>query len=128
MPKYYPINETTARRAHDMMSMRDYAEGSKTAEYKTMVDDAYELGERQKSRVDPMYHEKIDDLVDTYARKLAANMNDESRIGTMCPSILISGGGNFPVSKKEKQNAAAERNRQEWNHIQGLLSKIFSFW
>ena len=40
-----------------------------------MVDKAVEIGERQKKRVDPMYHEKIDSLVDTYARKLAENMN-----------------------------------------------------
>lgn len=123
---YYPINESTARRAHEMMSFRDYTEGSKTAEYKRMVDQAVELGERQKQRVDPMYHAKIDCLVDVYARRLADNMNEESRIGTMCPSILISGGGNFPVRKKEKQNSAAERNRQEWNDIQGILHKIES--
>ena len=29
---YYPIDETTARRAHEMMSMRDYTPGSTTAE------------------------------------------------------------------------------------------------
>ena len=33
------------------------------------------IAEQQKSRVDPMYHEKIDHLLDTYARKLAENMN-----------------------------------------------------
>lgn len=31
---YYPINESSARTAHNMMSMRDYAEGSTTAEYR----------------------------------------------------------------------------------------------
>ena len=29
---YYTINEVTAKQAHDMMSMRDYEPGSKTAE------------------------------------------------------------------------------------------------
>lgn len=124
--KYYPINESLARSAHDMMSMRDYKEGSTTAEYRRMVDNAAELAERQKRRVDPMYHEKIDRLLDTYARKLADNMNQASRIGTMCPSILIAGGSNFNVRKKERQNAASDRNMAEYQEIQGLLHKIKS--
>lgn len=28
--KYFPINESSARTAHNMMSMRDYSEGSTT--------------------------------------------------------------------------------------------------
>ena len=43
---YYPIDEQSARSAHDMMSMRDYTAGSKTAEYKGYADRAYELAER----------------------------------------------------------------------------------
>lgn len=59
---YYTINEEAARRANDMNSFRDYKAGSATAEYRRMVDAATELAERQKQRVDPMYHEKIDRL------------------------------------------------------------------
>ena len=72
---YYTINEGAARRANDANSFYDYKPGSATAEYRQMVDKAVEIGEHQKKRVDPMYHEKIDSLVDTYARKLAENMN-----------------------------------------------------
>ena len=72
---YYPINEGAARRAKEMNSFSDYKEGSATAEYRAMVDKAAAIAEQQKSRVDPMYHEKIDHLLDTYARKLAENMN-----------------------------------------------------
>lgn len=32
--KYYPIDEETARRAHEMMSMRDYPAGRATNEYR----------------------------------------------------------------------------------------------
>ena len=71
---YYPINEGAARRAKEMNSFSDYKEGSATAEYRAMVDKAAAIAEKQKSRVDPMYHEKIDHLLDTYARKLAENM------------------------------------------------------
>ena len=123
---YYTINEGAARRANDVNSYYDYKPGSATAEYRQMVDKAVEIGEHQKKRVDPMYHEKIDSLVDTYARKLAENMNSSFSIEARVPSILITGGSNFPVRKKEKQNAARDRNMEEWNDIQGLLDKIRS--
>lgn len=73
-----------------------------------------------------MYHEKIDSLVDTYARKLAENMNCRFSIEARVPSVLIAGGSNFPVRQKEKQNAAREKNYSEWNDIQSLLDKIRS--
>ena len=123
---YYTINEGAARRANDVNSYYDYKPGSATAEYRQMVDKAVEIGEHQKKRVDPMYHEKIDSLVDTYARKLAENMNSSFSIEARVPSILIAGGSNFPVRKKEKQNAARDRNMEDWNEIQGLLDKIRS--
>ena len=123
---YYAINEGAARRANDVNSFYDYKPGSATAEYRQMVDKAVEIAEHQKKRVDPMYHEKIDSLVDTYARKLAENMNSSFSIEARVPSILIAGGSNFPVRKKEKQNAARDRNMEDWNEIQGLLDKIRS--
>ena len=80
MPKYYPINEEAARRAKNANSFSDYVPGSATAAYREMVDRAYALGEQQKGRVDPMYHEKIDGLIDRYARKLAENINQSNLI------------------------------------------------
>lgn len=124
--RYYPISETAARRANDANSYRDYRQGSATAEYRQYVDEAAAIAEKQKARVDPMYHDKIDGLLDTYARKLAENMNSRYAIDSRVPSILIAGGGNFPVRKKEKQNAARDRNHSEWQDIQGLLDKIRS--
>ena len=73
---YYEINEETARRANDMNSMRDYKPGSATAEYRAAVDQAAELVERQKKAVSPFYHDKLDALLDRYARRLAAYYND----------------------------------------------------
>ena len=124
--RYYTINEGAARRANDANSYRDYAAGSATAEYRQMVDQAAAIAQRQKERVDPMYHEKIDALLDTYARKLAENLNDHYAIEARVPSILVAGGSNFPVRKKEKQNAARDRNMQEWQDVQGILDKIRS--
>ena len=123
---YYSINEGAARRAKEMNSFSDYKPGSATAEYRHYVDNAFEIAQAQKKRVYPMYHEKIDSLLDTYARKLAANMNHSFAIDARVPSILIAGGSNFPVRQKEKQNAARDSNMQEWQYIQGLLDKIRS--
>lgn len=125
-PTYYAINETTARHAKEAISFFDYRQGSVTAEYRQSVDEAVKIAERQKKRVDPMYHEKIDRLLDTYCRKLAANMNHHNEIMARVPSVMIAGPSNFPVRKKEKQNAAMDSNMQEWRDIQGLLDKIRS--
>ena len=59
-----------------------------------------------------------------YAKKMADNMNESSRIGMMCPSILISGAGNFPVRKKEKQNVRDRSNMEDFNVIQGYIRKL----
>ena len=123
---YYPIDEAAARRANDMNSFRTYHEGEATTEYRAAVDRAAKLAEQQKRSVDPMYHEKIDRLLDTYARKLAENCNNRYRIDSRDPSILVAGGSNFPTRKKEKQNAACDANMQEWQEIDGLLDKIKS--
>ena len=109
MPKYYPINVESARRANYVNSFCDYVHVSSTAAKREMVDRAYALGDQQKGRVDPMYHEKIDGLIDRYARKLAENINQSNLIDARVPSILIAGGSIFPVRKKEKQNAARDK-------------------
>ena len=67
---YYEINETAARRAKEAVSFSDYKPGSATEQYRRYVDEAAELAERQKQFADPLFHEKIDRLLDTYARKM----------------------------------------------------------
>jgi hypothetical protein len=123
---YYEINENAARRAKEMNSFSDYREGEATQEYRRMVDKAVQIAERQKSRVDSMYHEKIDRLLDTYARKLADNLNHRYEIDARVPSVMIAGPANFPVRKKEKQNAARDTNDAEYREIQEILSRIQS--
>ena len=124
--RYYPINEASAKRAKEMNSFAGYTPGSATLEYKSLVDQAAEIAENQKKRVDPSFHNKIDALLDTYSKKLAANMNNGFAIDARVPSVLIAGGSNFPTRKKEKQNAARDKNYGEWKEIQGLLEKIRS--
>ena len=123
---YYTINEGAARRAKEANSFYDYKPGSATAEYRSMVDKAVEIAQRQKKRVDLEFHEKIDQLLDTYARLLAQNMNKGYEIAARVPSVMIAGPANFPVKKKQKQNAADDKNMREWQDIQGLLDKIRS--
>ncbi len=123
---YYPIDENMARLSHQMMSMSDYREGSATAEYHAAVDKAAALVERQKQKVSPFYHEKLDDLLDRYARHLARWTNDHNRNGASCPSVLICGPANFPTKKKNRQNAREDVLWKEYEEIQSILSKIKS--
>ena len=65
------------------------------------MDQAAEIAENQKKRVDPSFHGKIDALLDTYSKKLAANMNNGFAIDSRVPSVLIAGGPNFPTRKNK---------------------------
>lgn len=117
---YYSINEETARQAQSMWSFSDYVTGSKTAEYRQLVDEAYNLA-------DKVAIEKAEEayaLVDKYAKKLADNFNAKSRIDLLCPSIMIVGSAKFPMQKKEKQNRAMKRNYEEYQNLQKYLDKI----
>lgn len=121
--KYFPINESTARTAHDMMSMSDYSEGSTTREYCNAVDRAYDLADKVAEKR-PDEAERAYRLAERYSKKMSEYYNKESSIGMMCPSVLVSGGSNFPVKKKEKQVAAWNRNHQFYDEVQGILKKI----
>ena len=122
---YYEINEQSARTAHEMMSMREYKEGSKTREYRKLVDNAYDLAGQVAERR-PLQSERAYKLAERYSRKMAEYFNKDSVIGCRCPSVLISGAGNFPVKKKEKQVQAWENNYQFYQETQKLISKIKS--
>jgi hypothetical protein len=121
---YYEINEDAARRAKDMNSYFGYTEGSATASYRRYVDEAAELAERCKKSVDPMYHEQIDALLDHFAKRLADNLNNANAIDARVPSVMIAGPANFPVRAKEKQNAARDKNMQEYQETRAMLDKM----
>lgn len=120
MNKYYEINETAARQAKAMYSFNDYVGGSETAEYRSQVDYAYSLVEKLPDNL----KEKGEVLAERYARRLAEWYNKKFRIDMMCPSVMISGAGNFPVKKKEKQIAALDRHYAEYNEIKKIPEKI----
>lgn len=122
---YYTINEKAAKLANDMMSFRDYEEGSKTSEYRGYVDKAYDLADKiVASR--PNQAERVYSMAARYSKRMAEYMNRDISIGCMCPSVMISGAGNFPVKKKEKQNQAWDRNYQFYQDTQKILDKMKS--
>lgn len=118
--RYYDINETAARQAWQMWSFSDYKECSKTAEYRAQVDECYSIVDKLPDDL----KEKGAAMADRYARRLAEWYNKQFSIEMMCPSVMISGGSNFPVRKKEKQNAAQDRHYQLYNEIQSIPGKI----
>lgn len=120
---YCTINEEQARIAHDMMSMSDYKVGSKTEEYRGYVDKAYDLAEKV-AEARPRETDRVEALAKRYSKRMAEYMNRESNIGCRCPSVMISGAGNFSVKKKEKQVQAWEKNHQFYTETQKILDKI----
>lgn len=123
---YYPINEDTARNAHYMVHMGDYKPGSATARYRAAVDNAAALVEAQKAKVSPYYHDKLDGLLDRYARRLAEWTNDYNRNQASYPSQFISGAGGFNMRKHNKQMAREGSLWKEYDEIKDLLHKMES--
>lgn len=122
--KYYPIDEDAARRAKDMNSLSDYAEGSATDEYRRDVNRAATLAEECKKGKTEAQQEKIDYLLDRYAHRLADNMNASNRNRASCPSVMVAGWSNFPIRKKQRQLSRDDTLMREWRDIQGILHQI----
>lgn len=121
---YYTIDEAMARRANNSYSFSDYREGSATAEYRQMVDDATALADRCKQGRGEAAAAKIDALLDRYARRLADNINARNRNTASCPSVMIAGPANFPTRKKTRQNAREDSLMREYQEIQHILHQI----
>lgn len=121
--KYYPIDERLARSAHECNFSRDYRENETTEQYRHYVDIAAEAAEDQKAK-HPELAEKIDGMLDRYARQLAEWYDENSRIEAMCPSVMISGASNFPVHKKEKQNRRRDAHMEKWNALKEIVDRI----
>lgn len=122
---YYPINETTARAAHDMMSFSDYKPNRATTEYRKQVDEAAAVLERVKPLcATDAQRDRAEWLLDRYAATLAAAINKDNEIGTRCPSVLIAGPSNFPARKKAAQVAAWDANRDMYSRAEHYLDLL----
>ena len=122
--RYYEINEETARNAHYCVHMSDYRPGSATNGYRTAVDKAAALVEARKAKVSPFYHDKLDALLDRYARRLAEWTNDYNRNQASYPSQFISGAGGYNMRKHEKQMSREGTLWNEYDEIKAILNKI----
>lgn len=122
---YAEISESAARAAKQAYSFFDYVEGSATASYRAEVDKCYSVACWAAERR-PQEQERIQRLFDRFALGLAANINADNRNTASCPSVMIAGGSNFPVAKKEKQNRRSDKLMAEYQYIMEIPEKIRS--
>lgn len=117
--KQYPINESLAKRAKEMRSYSDYVPNSATNGYIRMIQEFSDAVDRLLDRHGATAEqlEAVSYYADRYSQKLAALIDKENHINTMCPSVMISGAGNFPVRKKQKQNEAWDRLMREQGEL-----------
>lgn len=120
---YAQISEATAKAAKNAYSFFDYVEGSATAGYRKSVDECYEIACRAAEKR-PKEEERIQRLFDRFVEKLAENINASNRNTASCPSVMIAGGSNFPVHKKEKQNRRSDKLSEEYTYIMQIPDKI----
>ena len=119
--------ETNARRAHEMMSFREFKEGRASEEYKGYCARADEFADKAKERLEragaPAERaEKVDYILNQYKQKKFEWMNNLYRNQASCPSVMVCGPANFPVRKKEKQIARDDAILKE--NPDYLLDKI----
>lgn len=126
VPPYGSIDEETARNAHYCVHMSDYKPGSATASYRNSVNSAAKMVEQQKARVSAFYHDKLDALLNSYARRLAQWTNDYNRNQASYPSQFIAGAGNFNMRKHNRQMSREDSLWEEYRQIEAILDKIRS--
>ena len=126
VPPYGSIDEETARNAHYCVHMGDYKPGSATASYRNSVNKAAQMVEQQKARVSAFYHDKLDALLNSYARRLAQWTNDYNRNQASYPSLFIAGAGNYNMKKHNRQMSREDSLWEEYRQIEAILDKIRS--
>lgn len=113
----FSISEETAKSAKNAYSFSDYVSGSATSSYNGYV-------ERFKNEVERLIKANPKNATseavalcqyyaNKYSRKLADFINRDNAITARVPSVMIAGASNFPVRKKEKQNAALSKLYEE---------------
>lgn len=117
---YTAVSEATAKAAKEMNSYSRYKEGTATGEQNYYVNKIVEYANNLLVKNDVTDGEKIEAVqayIDRYSKKIAEAIDSINAIDSRCPSILITGGGNFPVRKKEKQNQARESHHQKYGDL-----------
>jgi hypothetical protein len=124
--EYYTINESSARTAKQINSFYDYKENEATNSYRSQVDKVAKLAQEKINKY-PDCAGEIQNKFNYYNKKYAEWLNKYYRVECMCPSVMISGAGNFPVRKKEKQNSARDRIWEQYSYIQKLESDVINY-
>lgn len=127
--KRYDISEKMAKEAKNANSFGEYIQGSETAHYNKLVD-SFELEvnkmlDKPAFAIKPEQEELIFYYANKYSEKLASAINRENEIRARVPSILIAGGSNFPVRKKEKQTEALEKH---WKETESLYNATDNYY
>ena len=122
---YFPINEKMTGHARSMWSFSEYRPGSTTEEYKSYVNEAYNLADEIAAK-DEKAGVRAYAVAERYSKRMAEYFNRDISVNLMCPSVLICGPAKFPTKKKERQIAAQERNYEFYKDTQKLLDKIRS--
>lgn len=109
--------EQNARRAKEANSFWEYKPGSATEEYREYCQNADEIAQRAKERLEKSgapaeRSEKVDYLLNLYKSKKSAWLNEMYSVRARVPSVMIAGPANYPTRQKEKQ-LARERTLQE---------------
>lgn len=123
---YYPIDEELARAAQKANSFREYKPGSATREYRSAVDSAREIARRQKEKVKKRFHEKIDQILDAYERRLASWYDRYHRNAASCPSVIVSGPDNLPREKHAQKVRRTGELLREHEKITELMKALQS--
>lgn len=120
---YFEIDLEQARAAHEANSMREFDPKREEDGYLAQVDEAYEMAKRQAERF-PEAAEKAYGLAERFSRRYAEWLNEGYRIDSMCPSVLVAGGGNFPTRKKERQNARRDAHMRRYADVMAIKRRI----
>lgn len=113
---YTAVNESTARLSKEMSSFSDYVPGAATRSQHYYTDKIVEYANgllAKYSTEDNEKTEKVQYYIDKYSTKVAETIDKQHAIDCRCPSVMISGGSNFPVAKKDKQIAAWDALNKE---------------
>ena len=114
------INEELARSAHYANSFRQYREGESRQRFEAQALNFVNEVTEEKAEKHPHIKEQLENILTS----LAAWYNKNNSIEASCPSVMISGAANFPVKKKERQNAARTNHWEAFKKLQERVTKL----
>lgn len=119
--KRFEINEEIAKIAKEVNSFSDYKENNATNEYNLYLNrfstDIQEMIKNARTEVTEEKLQAISYICDRYSAKLAKAINRQNTIDAMMPSVMICGGGNFNISRKQKQNNLRDKYWAEYGSL-----------